>query len=55
MSPASPEYKRRSIHSSNSTKSSSNMTGGSNRSHDEDDKVMMNRIIAIHELNGSVL
>nr|XP_032525630.1 ankyrin repeat domain-containing protein 50 [Danaus plexippus plexippus] len=36
--PASPEYKRRSIHSSNSTKSSSNMTGGSNRSHDEDDK-----------------
>ncbi|XP_061381523.1 ankyrin repeat domain-containing protein 50 isoform X2 [Danaus plexippus] len=36
--PASPEYKRRSIHSSNSTKSSSNMTGGSNRSHDEDEK-----------------
>uniref|UniRef100_A0A2A4JPK8 Uncharacterized protein n=1 Tax=Heliothis virescens TaxID=7102 RepID=A0A2A4JPK8_HELVI len=29
----SPEYKRRSVHSSNSTKSSSNMTGGSARSH----------------------
>ncbi|KAL0809230.1 hypothetical protein ABMA28_011449 [Loxostege sticticalis] len=30
----SPEYKRRSVHSSNSTKSSSNLTGGSGRSHD---------------------
>ncbi|CAG9576918.1 unnamed protein product [Danaus chrysippus] len=39
--PASPEYKRRSIHSSNSTKSSSNMTGGSNRSHDDDDKASL--------------
>ncbi|XP_060808852.1 ankyrin repeat domain-containing protein 50 isoform X2 [Amyelois transitella] len=37
LSPASadsPEYKRRSVHSSNSTKSSSNLTGGSGRSHD---------------------
>ncbi|CAG9794413.1 unnamed protein product [Diatraea saccharalis] len=33
----SPEYKRRSVHSSNSTKSSSNMTGGSGRSHDQQD------------------
>ncbi|KAJ8706276.1 hypothetical protein PYW08_010902 [Mythimna loreyi] len=32
-SAGSPEYKRRSVHSSNSTKSSSNMTGGSARSH----------------------
>ncbi|XP_068622385.1 ankyrin repeat domain-containing protein 50 [Battus philenor] len=31
----SPEYKRRSVHSSNSTKSSSNLTGGSARSHDQ--------------------
>ncbi|RVE45602.1 hypothetical protein evm_009715 [Chilo suppressalis] len=31
----SPEYKRRSVHSSNSTKSSSNLTGGSGRSHDQ--------------------
>ncbi|XP_038219833.1 ankyrin repeat domain-containing protein 50, partial [Zerene cesonia] len=35
----SPEYKRRSVHSSNSTKSSSNLTGGSNRSHEQDDNV----------------
>ncbi|CAH0713010.1 unnamed protein product, partial [Brenthis ino] len=33
----SPDYKRRSVHSSNSTKSSSNMTGGSNRSHEPDE------------------
>ncbi|CAH2056153.1 unnamed protein product, partial [Iphiclides podalirius] len=31
----SPEYKRRSVHSSNSTKSSSNLTGGSARSHEQ--------------------
>ncbi|XP_026331683.1 ankyrin repeat domain-containing protein 50-like, partial [Hyposmocoma kahamanoa] len=34
----SPEYKRRSVHSSNSTKSSSNLTGGSGRSHDHADQ-----------------
>ncbi|CAK1592916.1 unnamed protein product [Parnassius mnemosyne] len=34
---ASPEYKRRSVHSSNSTKSSSNLTGGSARSHEQPD------------------
>ncbi|XP_052748946.1 ankyrin repeat domain-containing protein 50 isoform X2 [Galleria mellonella] len=33
-SAGSPEYKRRSVHSSNSTKSSSNLTAGSARSHD---------------------
>ncbi|XP_013143376.1 PREDICTED: ankyrin repeat domain-containing protein 50 isoform X1 [Papilio polytes] len=31
----SPDYKRRSVHSSNSTKSSSNLTGGSARSHEQ--------------------
>ncbi|XP_053621795.1 ankyrin repeat domain-containing protein 50-like isoform X2 [Plodia interpunctella] len=36
-SAGSPEYKRRSVHSSNSTKSSSNMTGGSGRSHEPAD------------------
>ncbi|CAG4986288.1 unnamed protein product [Colias eurytheme] len=35
----SPDYKRRSVHSSNSTKSSSNLTGGSNRSHEQEDNV----------------
>ncbi|KAF9408732.1 hypothetical protein HW555_011678 [Spodoptera exigua] len=34
----SPEYKRRSVHSSNSTKSSSNMTAGSARSHSHQDQ-----------------
>ncbi|XP_075988656.1 uncharacterized protein LOC142984759 isoform X2 [Anticarsia gemmatalis] len=38
-SAGSPEYKRRSVHSSNSTKSSSNMTGGSARSHEPQDPV----------------
>ncbi|XP_064076065.1 ankyrin repeat domain-containing protein 50 [Vanessa tameamea] len=35
----SPDYKRRSVHSSNSTKSSSNMTGGSNRSHEQTEEM----------------
>ncbi|CAK1546423.1 unnamed protein product [Leptosia nina] len=39
----SPDYKRRSVHSSNSTKSSSNLTGGSNRSHEQDDPVEKSR------------
>ncbi|CAH1642329.1 unnamed protein product [Spodoptera littoralis] len=37
-SAGSPEYKRRSVHSSNSTKSSSNMTAGSARSHSHHDQ-----------------
>ncbi|CAH0699569.1 unnamed protein product [Spodoptera exigua] len=37
-SAGSPEYKRRSVHSSNSTKSSSNMTAGSARSHSHQDQ-----------------
>ncbi|XP_047513171.1 ankyrin repeat domain-containing protein 50 [Pieris napi] len=40
---ASPDYKRRSVHSSNSTKSSSNLTGGSNRSHEHEDTVEKSR------------
>ncbi|CAH2101957.1 unnamed protein product [Euphydryas editha] len=36
----SPDYKRRSVHSSNSTKSSSNMTGGSNRSHEQNEELV---------------